>query len=226
MKKLLFSVGLLMITSTLSFAVDFTVSAGIAGDLSPIISSIDTDVPEPYKTTIDELADQKISRGGFTVFFDATYIELDLGLQFYNIDIKQTGLNYKEKQTYFNFGLLGKIPFSTSEKFVISPLFGFDYQILTKVKSSFAGVSTTVDRDDLSTAGYDEDYYDRFIIKAGIGVDYYITETFYVRGNFTWDFHINTESQKDITDAVEELGYELNILQHGPAFKLAVGYRF
>jgi hypothetical protein len=59
-------------------------------------------------------------------FFDATYVEVDLGLAFGgNIG----GLFAGASTTSFTLSLYGKYPISLSEQLTVFPLLGFDYNI-------------------------------------------------------------------------------------------------
>jgi hypothetical protein len=162
-----------------------------------------------------------MNRRGFFFFLDLTYLEIDLGGKFYNFTYKESGLNLKERDNFFNFGLLFKYPFQISEKMQIFPLIGFDRQIFTKAKL-LKGASGEVERSDL----YKKNYFDKSVINLGLGLDYNIIAALFLRGEFIYGFNIHTDSQKDLIDEVKSYGYKLSILQHGPSFKLAIGYRF
>jgi len=87
---------------------------------------------------------------------------------------------------------------------------------------SSGGQSIELERADLS----DKSYIDKFVINLGVGLDYFITPTVFIRGHFVYGFNINTQSQKDVIDQITDMGYDLSILQHGPSLKLLLGFNF
>jgi hypothetical protein len=207
-------------------AADFNVSIGFGGDIGLVFTSFDTNIPEPYKSMAeDELKNVDINRTGFLFYLDLTYFEIDLGGKFYNATIKQDGVDLKETQSYFNIGLMGKYPFSIN-KITLFPFIGFDLQIFTKVKDTQGGYSVEAERSDLSSAGIDENYFDRVVFNFGFGADFAISDHFYIRSILFYGINAHTKYQEDQIDIIRDAGYNISILNHGPSIKLALGYKF
>jgi outer membrane protein W len=163
-----------------------------------------------------------MTRWGISAFFDAQYIEANLGFNFFVFSYSESGYKYEETDNFFNLGLKLKYPFKITETIRFFPLVGFDYSIFTSGKAKDYSGSLSLDRDDLVPSNA----LDRFSINLGIGGDFYVGSNVYIRGEFNYAFLQNTETQKESIDQIEAMGYDLSILQHGPVFKLAIGYRF
>jgi hypothetical protein len=207
-----------------TYAADFNVSIGFGGDFGLVFTSIDTDLAEP-STVKDALKNIDSNRAGFSFYLDITYFEIDLGGKFYNTTIKQNGPNLKETKNYFNIGLMGKYPFSINQ-IELFPFIGFDWQIFTKVKDTSGGYSVEAERSDLSSAGIDENYFDRFVFNFGFGADFAITDNFYIRSILVYGINAHTKYQSDQIDIIKDAGYNISVLNHGPSIKLALGYKF
>jgi hypothetical protein len=227
MKKIIFGLSLMFFMTVVGFAADFSVSAGFGGDFGLVFTTMDTNIPQPLKGQLEDvLGNIDQNRVGVFGFLDLTYFELNFGGKFYNFTYKESGISIKETDSYFDLGLLLKYPFQITEKFALFPLLGFDYQILLKSKVSSGGLSVEIDRSDLSDNGYDETYYDRWVINLGIGMDFNITDWLFIRSEIQYGVNLNTKSQKDTIDLIESYGYDLFILNHGPSIKLALGFKF
>jgi opacity protein-like surface antigen len=198
-------------------------SAGLGGDVGTFFTSTSTNAPELVKSQINEILDDMDTlRWGFSAFFDAQYIEANLGFKYFLATYQESGDLYKEVDNFFTFGLKFKYPFKITEAISIFPLLGFDYSLFSRGKASYGGQSISIVRDDLPSSGD----IDRFSLNLGAGGDFYVGKNVFIRGEFNYAFLFNTESQKDIISVVESLGYDLSIFQSGPVFKLAIGYRF
>jgi len=228
MRKRIILGGILIILSvSILYAADFKVGIGIGGDIGFVSTAFDTNVPEPVKSEIENsLKDIEMNRSGFWFFLDLTYFEINLGGKFYNITMKQQGADLRETQNYFNIGLVGKYPFELNDRFSIFPFLGFDFQILTKFKDTMGGISMEVTRDELSDYDIDKTYFDRTVFNFGVGLDINLTQNIFLRGILNYGINFNTKQQKDIIDIIEDAGYNISVLNHGPSLKLALGYKF
>jgi hypothetical protein len=226
-KRIFFGFVLMALAVTGTYAADFQVGIGAGGDFGLVFTSFDTNIPEPAKSEAEKLLkNQDTNRSGFWFFLDLTYFEIDLGMKFYNLTMKQIGADLKEIQSYFNIGLMGKYPFSVNDSLSIFPLLGIDFQILTKVKDTQGGDSITIERSDLSDYEIDETYFDRTVCNFGVGVDISITSGLFFRGVIIYGINFHTKQQKDEIDIIKDAGYNVSILDHGPSMKLALGYKF
>ncbi|MDR2480235.1 MAG: hypothetical protein LBD48_13130 [Treponema sp.] len=210
-----------------AYAADFQIGIGAGGDFGLFFSRFDSSLPEPLQSQVEErLKNQNMNRGGFGIFLDLTYLEIDLGSKLYNVTVKEQGFDLKETQSYFNFGITGKYPFSINDRFSLFPLAGFDFQIFTKVKGVSGGYSIEAKRSDLSSRGLSENFFDRTVFNIGAGLDISITGGMFFRCTFIYGINFNTKYQKEAIDALKNTGYDVSILEHGPSIKLGLGYKF
>ena len=228
MKKIFFIASVLTLFSfNAIYAADFKVGIGIGGDIGFISTAFNTTIPEPEKSQIEELLkDTKMNRGGFCFFLDLTYFEISMGGKYYNILIKQNGADLKETQSYFNLGVIGKIPFDLNSRLSLFPFIGLDFQALTKFKDSIGSYSETVTRSELSDYDIDREYFDRTVFNFGLGMDVYIVRGLFFRGSFNYGINFHTRQQKDLIDVINDMGYKMFVLNHGPSVKFAMGYKF
>jgi len=147
-------------------------------------------------------------------FFDAKYVEASVGLLFgttkfsvgipyvasYGVDIDTKSLN---------FGVLGKYPFALGEKIVLFPALGIEFDY---VLSASMGSSSTSDASDLSDLW----------IRAGVGLDYNITEKLFIRGTLLFGIDLGSQAEEDLA---ESFGADKNI-GFGPKIQVGVGYKF
>jgi hypothetical protein len=181
-------------------------------------------VPDEQKTEAEDEFKTNTMGGGFFVFADATYAELNLGMAFLteknseNSDDKGKGYNY------FSIGLLGKFPIAINEKLTVFPLLGFDYNIFLNLKSKNSD-NTEVKRADLADWNQDSNYLDNFLINVGGGIDFNLTPALYLRGEILWAFKLNNGSEKDTVDMYDDMDVDLSLFTTGPKVKLAIGYK-
>jgi lipopolysaccharide assembly outer membrane protein LptD (OstA) len=142
---------------------------------------------------------------GIGAFFDATYAEIGLGLNFFNDDDTDT--------TYFSLSVLGKYPFDIGQKLTLFPLIGFDWNLFMSAKFGDEEIKRADFEDDA-------DELDMFIINFGLGADYALTDKLYLRGSLLYGIKVNSKSEQEIVDDGGK------VFTGGPTFKVAVGYRF
>jgi len=105
--------------------------------------------------------------GGF-VFFGARYFELNLGALFKDPTMNIDGEKWSKKDTQlfetfaFQVGLYLKRPFNLSERFVLFPTIGVDFEY-------------TVDSND--------EWWHDIWARAGLGVDFFFADRFFLRGH-------------------------------------------
>jgi opacity protein-like surface antigen len=222
MKKLVLAVICLFI---LVFGISaIEVSAGVGGDVAFIFTSTDTNIPQPYKSQlITAFDDVDMTRWGISAFFDAQYIEANIGFKFLTSSYSGSDYKYEETDNFFNIGLKLKYPFKITESIRIFPLIGFDYSIFDRGKATYDGqIYIVYNRDNLILS----DALDGFSLNLGVGGDFFISGNVYIRCEYNYSFFLNTETQKETIETIESSGYNLSIFQNGPMFMLAVGYRF
>jgi opacity protein-like surface antigen len=169
--------------------------------------------------------------GGIWAFFDATYAELDAALIWNSItqDVKTSSINpaagNTEKDyliTQLNISILGKYPFAIGEKLQLFPLLGVDFQIaLTDRDDEIAKDIKSAPGN--TTAPSLGDFWNSLWLKAGIGVDYSITENLYLRCEALYGIKFNSKYETDQADYWAE---NFKGVKNGPDVRLGVGYRF
>ena len=133
-------------------------------------------------------------------FFDATYVELNVGYKFEFV-VDDEGYQYNKGS--INIGLLGKYPFDMGY-FALYPLLGVQYMIITSY-------------DDVWFDDFSED--NALWILVGGGGDYLFSDALFFRGQVLWGFMMKSEYQKTYS-------YAYSYFTHGPNIKIALGYRF
>jgi hypothetical protein len=160
----------------------------------------------------DEELDWTLQRqgfGGFVFLGFSRFFELNLGFMYktpiefeYSDDYGDSWTDDDidlENTTALLFGLYFKYPIPLSDSFVFFPTIGIDYE-LTPNKE----------------AGYNISWWDDFMIRAGLGVDIFVTEKFFVRAHALYGFGFpTTESEFDT--------YKYT---HGFMAKIGVGWMF
>ena len=154
--------------------------------------------------------------GGTFGFFDATYVEANLGFFYVNcnyddsiqgkFDISINGID---------IGILGKYPFVLSTKLTLFPLLGITYRFMTSGETSTG--KKVVDIEDLSALWF----------KFGGGLDYSFTDMIYLRGEVLYGLRLKNKVEKDAEDYYKAPGVSVDtLLGHGLEIKVPVGFRF
>jgi hypothetical protein len=144
--------------------------------------------------------------GGLNLFFDATYAEVNLGLLFAN---QKSGENDDKGTDTTNLllGIVGKYPISLSEQLALFPFLGIDYLI---------NLGASRDGNKLEDSG---DMFNALSLLFGVGVDYSLTESLYIRGEVGFGITFNTKLEDDAKDMIDS-----NFKGKIP-IKVAIGYR-
>jgi hypothetical protein len=173
--------------------------------------------------------------GGIYAFFDARYIEIDMG--YYgalsgNYEQSDFGdpldLNSEYENTsisYFDAGILLKYPIKFNrDKSAFTPMIGFSYW-----KNLHAEYDYKSSRDAAADIGKKE--WDQMWIKAGFGLDHYLVEKIYLRFTVKLDFPIVTKEWDDRGKNIEKIfgitinGVNSKYFGFGSEFGFSVGYR-
>jgi len=190
----------------------------------------------------------RINYGGF-IFFDMTYAELAV--------IYQSGKNkYAEsvqypdgsfltndkgigKESSIGISLMGKYPFSITEKIKLFPMFGIEYHFALVQKRKPDDKSLWYDRQDGELrADNDKDdkpyrisAWNSIWLNIGLGADFFLTNSLFLRGEFTFGFRMPTTYEMGALEVVKQ--YPTNIqdpkmggLTGTPSLKIALGYQF
>ena len=161
--------------------------------------------------------------GGAFVFFDATFVELNLG--FFGVggeweDYVFTGSasinKFNLSGVGLDLGVFGKYPFTISEKLSVFPLLGISYRAMLFIKI-----------DDVSEYTTD---FNALWFRFGGGLDYSFTNNIYLRTGIYYGIRLENKFEKDEVVLLNEVTMGManiyNLLGHGLEMKLAVGFRF
>jgi hypothetical protein len=193
------------------FAQGFSISAGageyftsdFGGGIESSISGQTLSVKTPY-----------IGGGGFA-FFDATYAELSLGIFGAGGTFKQEGggLSNDTGMAFMglDIGLVGKYPFSVSDRLALFPLLGITYRLMLSAKDT--------DGNQYRNSGGDADSGDFSALwfKLGLGLDFFATEKIYIRYVESYGARLSNAFENNADKTLPGHGFEM---------KFSVGYRF
>ena len=233
-----------MITTSL-LAFDFSIGAGqifeqsfrngswVEGSLPLIINEegdyimVDVKMYEGFKKT---------SNGGF-LFFDTKYAMLDISYARAYISAvwkdaplvfgalpTEDGAGLVGKMDHLSFSLLGKYPMDMGV-FTVFPLLGVNYNYILAF-NDLIGDDYFQDHPD-----YEAVDMSQFGILGGLGADYDLTDTWFLRGQALFNLRFPSKLANDTADEVEALPppFDLsadNTLGMGYRLSLGLGYRF
>jgi hypothetical protein len=207
MKKIVVFALCLMVLGTAAFALEKVAGGGLLLGGTFQSGSINYTDPNYYFSEAIPIdwTFNRTSFGAFGFFGLSQYLEFNLGFLYktgepditaYGIKITTSDaaeVGYHIESTgSFAFGAYGKYPFPVSDKVVIFPTGGLDIEI------NFSG-----------------DWWTDLWIRAGAGVDYFFTDTIFLRGHFTYGVTVPVGEDK--------LGPKPG---HGLLAKVGVGYMF
>jgi hypothetical protein len=167
MKKVLGFVLFLLVMGTAAFAQDKAIGVGGMYNFTSTFGTLDW---KGFNGEIKPASNWAMTRNGYGgfVFFGARYFELNLGALLKNPNMNIDGEIWPQEDTQlfetfaFQVGLYLKRPFNLSERFVLFPTIGADFEY-------------TVD----SNAEWWHDIWAR----AGLGLDFFFADRFFLRGH-------------------------------------------
>jgi hypothetical protein len=194
-------------------AQDFSLSAGVGGLYS-------TQFDGGYSSSGGYIHYPVSGAGGF-LFFDASYIEASAGVFFGTMKYDAHALIFSlsgdfGSLTSVNIGALGKYPIELGSV-VLFPLLGLEYDVNIVAKDTNG--DPVKDKDDKANALQ----FSALWFKGGIGADFGITDSIYIRGQVLYGARLENQYEKDSIDAGSNLTYAM---AHGLSAKLAAGYKF
>jgi hypothetical protein len=150
--------------------------------------------------------------GGPSVFFDAKYAEASFSLLFGNTKgNKDSGAD----TTDLLIGILGKYPFRI-KNILLFPLIGIDYRVNIGASSHGAKVYSKGASD----------YFNALSMLGGLGVDYGIGDTLYLRGELGCGFVFNSKSEENVLKNARSKDMAASSFEGKIFAKLAAGFRF
>ncbi|GHV95167.1 hypothetical protein AGMMS50293_14870 [Spirochaetia bacterium] len=251
MKKCVIALLLATFSVGIVSGVDFSLSVGGGGLLGYTFTryTLEGDTRNSGALESIQIMD-RFNYGGF-LFLDAVYGELTILFQ-RGVNSYEEYVNFKESPSHgweripggkgtgtemsIGFSLMGKYPFYIDEKLSWFPLLGIEYQIALLEWRKMDGVvydrtegKLPADRDKDGNK-YSLSAWNSFWIDLGAGIDYNITGSLYVRGEFLFGFRLQTvyetgalEMNKSMFDVPDP---KLKGLTGSPTLKVGIGYRF
>ena len=151
-----------------------------------------------------------MSFGAFA-FFDAKYVELGVGPSFGIANLSEGGSSEPKNLKLFQLDLsvLGKIPINLADgKFTFFPMLGVSYNTVLFGISGTEGMTVS----ELNQIG----------LLGGVGLDYYITSSIYLRSEGLFHFRLPVWK---LMDSIKETDSKVKF-GVGPRIRLGIGYRF
>jgi opacity protein-like surface antigen len=189
---------------------NLSVGGGII--LGPTFGETKVDIPIYGRTTKDSGFDF-----GINAFFDAKFVEVNLGLLFNST--KQEDDDKSMDSTYLTLGVLGKYPFSLSDKVALFPFVGLDLALGLGAK--YNGEELPFDADHTMA-----DYMNRLQLAFGVGLDFNLTEALFLRGEVGYAIVFNSKDEADYIKEYKDHNIDVTITRGRLPLKIAVGYRF
>jgi hypothetical protein len=255
MKKIPAFAAFCMILGTGLYAENFSLSAGAAGLLGYTFTryTLESEGRLGMGNDGDMKSFQSMDRFNYGggLFLDASYAEFTVLLQGgqhsygESMDFKPRGGRWVSvsntggagTEMLLGFTLLGKYPFALTEKILLFPLLGIEYQVALlewrkpegdKVYDRRWGM-LEADRDKNGDP-YPISAWTSFWIDIGAGLDYYIVGPLFLRGEILFGFRLITEYE---TGALEMTKYQFDAsdpklvgLTGGPNIRICIGYKF
>jgi len=222
MKKIAF-VPLLLLTAA-AWGIEWVPTLGAGAFVGTFMSRYSL---EGRGGVLSQNADQ--SNYGLFAYVDAsTYGEIVLSLQqgtsrYSNtLDDNFSLGEGQDRDTRVGISVMGKYPFHLSDSFSWFPLLGVEYQLT--MSQTAADRSRDKDGKRLPLSAWNALW-----INAGVGVDFYLTTRFYLRGELLYGLRLMTDYERDGLEQAKELLRDDNPtmkgLTSGPVLRCAVGYR-
>jgi len=239
MRKTLLFLALTVFPGLELFAVPFSMSTGAGG----LIGGYFTRYKSSSTTGSGRMSMDvnQLNYGGF-VFFDATYAEfaviLQGGLNKYN-EVVSDGSAFVARagdgwETMLGLSLLGKYPFTMTNRTKIFPILGADYQISLVQKRRPDGDivydrTNGIQEEDKDGNAFDITTWNSIWIHLGAGADYLLAGRIFLRGEFLYSFRLMTAYERDgLAQAkvlLDDNDPKLRGLTSGPSLRLSAGYR-
>ncbi len=155
--------------------------------------------------------------GGVLAFFDATYVELSLGMLAVNGTF-DNGLASSHRDIYgIDFNLFAKIPFQIGDRFSLFPLLGVDYRLVLSAQDDNGAQHQNKNLKDAPTD------LSAFWFKAGAGLDVSLNDTLFLRGKVLYGLRLANTYETDAVDILKPGADPL--FGHGITVEFALGYR-
>ena len=204
-------------------------SAGLGGNFTANFTTFDftADAKDAGAKAAD--SNMHFVGGGVYGFFDATYVEANVGLLFGNSNFdKLDGASDETKKgmdvVALKFGLFGKYPIPMGGGPVVFPMLGVEGQV--PLGGQIGGKD--INSDEIGDTARDnfKKGFNQFWFKAGLGFDIPISGAMFFRPEFLYGIRLNTDDEKKTLDEQGSPKMLNAIVGHGLDIRLAIGFKF
>ena len=212
MKKILALALLLLLVGSGVFAMDKAVGGGALFNMAWSVGEWDYNLGG-YNCT-DKLTFSRQGFGGFAFFGIGRFFELNLGFMYkqpkkatlwddWLEEEEEIDLSVLDATTALQFGLYFKYPFVLSDRFVLFPTLGIDYEL------------TMQDTYKL--------WWDDLWFRGGAGMDIFFTDRVFLRAHFIYGIAVLIGTKDSFFDPSFEPDRNYT---HGLLIKVGVGFMF
>ncbi|GMO20645.1 MAG: hypothetical protein Ta2A_27280 [Treponemataceae bacterium] len=222
-------------------APEFKMSAGIGGLFTTDWTDYKSKDTDLYPQANADDASTAVLGGGVNVWFDATFVEVNIGLVFGNYffpkedsDAYKLGGDRTDDVMALRVGALGKYPIALNEKVTLFPALGIDYE-MALTRKYHAGILKGKGWDGKDDGTYARavngekstmlEQYSALWFKAGVGADFALGEKLYLRTEALYGIRLHNKYESDLLDAGNNSD-KVSIIGHGLDVKVGVGFKF
>jgi len=164
---------------------------------------------------------------GLFAFFDASFVEVDIGLLFGSQKSKSSSSSGGSQTidgpdvSYLTLGVYGKYPIAVSS-FTLFPMLGIQLDIGLSAKQTINGTTYEADSKDLPDA------LNMFWVKLGVGADFNLSDKMYIRPSFLFGLNFGTKDNNDAVNSYKSsYGSILDVtnIYSGLDIRVALGFR-
>ena len=209
MKKSIFIFILAILVLGGAFA--FDLSAGLGGNFTINLDSL--------RYNGELITRNRTLGGGFFAFFEASYVEVNIGMLFGGIRTKIPALKneYSDDKinvSYLTLGLLGKYPIYLGG-ITFFPIFGIQSDFGLSIK--YAGKKLSTDRKEIYDA------LSKFWLKFGAGADLNLSRSMFLRPIILYGFNFGSKENRE---AMKLMSSDAKSIYHGLDARVVLGIKF
>jgi hypothetical protein len=223
-----------MLSSSVVFALEIPIITGMGFTMDYNMTSYKGRVA--YNTSLESQVNYSIFSGGALAFFDFHYAEFSLG--FSGLANKVTGSERLRENNggqdptdaslsgaTVSISLYGKYPFDFGN-YAVYPILGFEGRFCISMRYTEDSVWDDKKEGD-SYQGNASDW-SAFWLRLGAGLDFFLGDALFVRGELTFGIKFNTPRERAIVNRLVQSGTWAEVVSFGAGGKLAltIGYKF
>jgi len=232
----------------LSFGVSASFSGNFGGGVSGSVTRAVFNSNPPVPDTVSQFLDNDIfSRGVYTgmggsIFFDAHFVQFSAGYfrgTLSSRDREATSIFTQDidiDTSWIDISLLGKFPVELSPRITVFPLAGVAYRIMLTGGIPRNEITLRRDFGNLDHGvSFNPARANALWFRLGGGMDFSLSETMFLRGNFTYGIRLRNRWENDMIDNspyarliginLIESTYDSARLGHGVDITVGIGFR-